>query len=338
MVATEPSLMPLHEAARRIRTGELSPLELTESCLRQIDRLEPEIKAWVTLDREGALRQAEVLAEDARSYRFRGVLHGIPIGIKDIYFTAGMRTTAGHQSMLQFVPSYDAAVVERLKQAGAIILGKTTTTEFALMAPTATRNPWNLDHTPGGSSSGSGAAVAARMCPAAIGSQTGGSTIRPAAYCGIVGFKPTYGRISTFGMIPGSWSLDHVGIFTKTARDACTMLEVLAGFDPLDITSLKDKVPPYSKLIGRASHRKPRLGLLRDFFYDNSNQDVKRNIDETVRTLRSKGANISVKNLPPIFDLVASANRAIMTSEIAAVHEEIYRLRKKDYGPKIRGR
>ncbi len=266
------------------------------------------------------------------------MLEGIPIGIKDIFCTTDFRTTAGSKILAEFAPDFDSTVVAKLKRSGAIILGKTETTEFASFDPSRTRNPWNLHHTPGGSSSGSAVAVATGMCLAAIGSQTAGSTIRPAAYCGVVGFKPTYGRISRYGIIPGSWSLDHVGIFTKTARDACTMLEVLAGFDPLDITSLKDKVPPYSKLIGRASHRKPRLGLLRDFFYDNSNQDVKRNIDETVRTLRSKGANISVKNLPPIFDLVASANRAIMTSEIAAVHEEIYRLRKKDYGPKIRGR
>jgi len=210
-MTTEPCLMTLSKAVRLIRTGGLSPLELLESCLKRIDRIESDVKAWVTIDREGALRQAKLLSEEAVVGTFRGLLHGIPVGIKDIFYTAGMRTTAGHSAMAEFVPEFDAAVVERLKRAGAIILGKTATTEFALMAPAPTRNPWNLAHTPGGSSSGSGAAVAARMCPVAIGSQTGGSTIRPAAYCGVVGFKPTFGRVSAFGMIPLAYSTDHPG-------------------------------------------------------------------------------------------------------------------------------
>jgi aspartyl-tRNA(Asn)/glutamyl-tRNA(Gln) amidotransferase subunit A len=180
-MTTEPCLMTLTEAVRRIRARELSPMELLESCLKQIDRLEASVKAWVTLERASSLREAASLGDDLIAGNFRGLLHGIPVGIKDIFFTAGMRTTAGHSAMAEFVPNYDSAVAERLKRAGAIILGKTATTEFALMTPAQTRNPWNLAHTPGGSSSGSGAAIAARMCPAAIGSQTGGSTIRPAS-------------------------------------------------------------------------------------------------------------------------------------------------------------
>src|SRR6185437_7386574 len=169
------------------------------SCLAAIDRLEPQVKAWVTLDGEVALREAATLDREADARRVRGPLPGIPVGIKDVFYTAGLRTTGGHSALANFVPDFDAAVVERLRRAGAIIIGKTTTTEYALIAPAETRNPWQIEHTPGGSSSGSGAAVAARMCPAAIGTQTGGSTIRPAAYCGVVGFKPTHGRVSCVG-------------------------------------------------------------------------------------------------------------------------------------------
>src|SRR6266436_3112721 len=236
-MATEPCFMTLSEAARQIRRKELSPVELLESCLGMIDRLDPTIEAWVTLDREGASRQASALAHQARDGDFRGVLHGMPIGLKDIFYTAGMKTTAGHSAMADFVPEYDSAVAERLRQAGAIILGKTATTEFALMAPAPTRNPWNLAHTPGGSSSGSGAAVAARMCPAAIGSQTGGSTLRPSAYCGDAGLKPTYGRISAYGMIPLAPSTDHPGIIARPVSDLALMLQALAGHDSRDHTS-----------------------------------------------------------------------------------------------------
>jgi aspartyl-tRNA(Asn)/glutamyl-tRNA(Gln) amidotransferase subunit A len=229
---TEPRTLNLSEAAAMIRQRQLSPVELVHSCLAIIDRLDPEVKAWVTIDREGALREARQLEAESRDGNFRGLLHGIPIGVKDIFYTAGMRTTGGHAPMANFVPDYDSAVVERLRHAGAIILGKTTTTELALLAPTATRNPWNLSHTPGGSSSGSGAAVAARMCPAAIGSQTGGSTLRPAAYCGVVGFKPTYGRVSAYGMIPLAYSTDHPGILARAVNDIVPILQVLAGYDP----------------------------------------------------------------------------------------------------------
>jgi len=150
MPGAEPCMLMLTEASRSIREVKLSPVELTRSCLAMIDRLEPQVKAWVTLDRDGALREAARLEDERRAGRMRGSLHGIPVGVKDIFYTAGMRTTAGHAPMADFVPDYDSAVVERLKAAGAIILGKTTTTEFALLAPTPTRNPWNLDHTPGG--------------------------------------------------------------------------------------------------------------------------------------------------------------------------------------------
>ncbi len=185
----EPYELSIKEASDLISRKELSPVELVNSCIERIEALDEKLIAWALLDKEGALQMARRFEAEIKEGRRRGPLHGIPVGIKDIFYTAGLRTEAGSPTLTGFVPSYDAAAVERLKEAGGIILGKTQTTQFASHDPALTRNPWNLNHTPGGSSSGSAAAVAARMCPVALGSQTGGSTLRPAAYNGIVGFK-----------------------------------------------------------------------------------------------------------------------------------------------------
>ncbi|HEU5297988.1 MAG TPA: amidase family protein, partial [bacterium] len=187
-------------------------MAVTEACLARIGGLDARLQAWVHVDRDGALEQARALEAEARAGRFRGPLHGVPVALKDIFDAAGLVTTSGAASFAHRRPEKDARSVALLRQAGAVILGKTITTPFAFADPSPTRNPWNLEHTPGGSSSGSAAGVAARMIPLALGSQTIGSTVRPAAYCGIVGLKATYGRINTEGVTPLSWSLDHVGI------------------------------------------------------------------------------------------------------------------------------
>ena len=196
------------------------------------------------------------------------------MGLKDIFYTAGMKTTACSRIFADFVPEYDATAVTRLKEAGAIILGKAVTTEFATSDPSPTRNPWNLAHTPGGSSSGSSVAVAVGMAPAALGSQTGGSTCRPAAYNGIVGLKPTYGRISRYGVIPVSWSLDTVGILVRTVDDAAVMLQAMAGHDPKDPGSSHEPVPDYLAEM-EAFDRPPSIGVLKGFFFDRSSQEVR---------------------------------------------------------------
>jgi Asp-tRNA(Asn)/Glu-tRNA(Gln) amidotransferase A subunit family amidase len=332
-MTTEPCLMTLTEAVRQIRTRELSPLELAESCLKQIDRLEPRIKAWVTVDREGALRQAKSLGENAQAFSLRGILHGIPIGVKDIFYTAGMRTTAGHSAMAQFAPRHDSAVVERLKQAGAIILGKTTTTEFALMAPTMTHNPWNLAHTPGGSSSGSGAAVAARMCPATMGSQTGGSTIRPAAYCGVVGFKPTYGRVSAFGMIPLAYSTDHPGILAREVSDLPVMLDALAGYDPRDHTSALVAVGDYAKEF-QTPIMEPLIALMTGDFHDKATDEIRANVIAVADRLVRSGARIERIPPPPSFEELGPAFWTILTTEPAAHHQEALENRPASFDPK----
>jgi Asp-tRNA(Asn)/Glu-tRNA(Gln) amidotransferase A subunit family amidase len=208
---------------------EPSPVGLVEQALERIDALDEQVRAWVCVDREAALATAAEREAETRAGRISGALHGIPVGVKDIFDVAGMVTTAGAAPFAHRLATEDAAAVALLRRAGAIVLGKTVTTEFAFLDPAETRNPWNLRHTPGGSSSGSAAAVAAGMVPLAIGSQTIGSTVRPAGYCGIVGLKPAYGTIDRDGMALLAPSLDHVGIFCRSVAEAATALEVLAG-------------------------------------------------------------------------------------------------------------
>ena len=227
----EPRDLTIAQASQAIAGGKLSPPELMESLLEQIRELEPSLKAWVTLDEEAALRSARDAEAEISSGGPRTPLHGIPIGVKDIYYTKGVLTTAGAPQYRDFIPGYDATSVAKLKDAGAIILGKAVTTQFADGDPSPTFNPWHREHTPGGSSSGSAVAVAARMCPAALGSQTGGSTLRPAIYNGVVGLKPTYGRISRYGVVPFAWSLDTVGIIARTVNDTALLLQAMAGHD-----------------------------------------------------------------------------------------------------------
>jgi Asp-tRNA(Asn)/Glu-tRNA(Gln) amidotransferase A subunit family amidase len=217
------------DAARAIAEGRLSPVALVEACLARIEAAEGELRAWVHVDGASALAVAREREAEARAGRFRGPLHGIPAGIKDIIHVAGLPTTAGAAAFAHEKPDRDATAVARLRAAGAVIIGKTATTEFAYMDPAETRNPWNRDHTPGGSSSGSAAAVASRMIPLALGSQTVGSVLRPAAYCGVVGLKATHGLVPADGVIPLAWSLDHVGCFTRSVADAALVLAVLAG-------------------------------------------------------------------------------------------------------------
>jgi aspartyl-tRNA(Asn)/glutamyl-tRNA(Gln) amidotransferase subunit A len=325
----------LSDASRLIHLNKLSPSELLNSLLHRIDALEPELKAWVTIDREGAIATAERYSKEVEEGRLRGPLHGIPVGVKDIYYTKGMTTTAGSTILADFVPSFDATTVTKLKKAGAIILGKTETTEFAAFDPAPTRNPWNMGHTPGGSSSGSAAAVSSGMCPAALGSQTGGSTIRPAAYCATVGLKPTYGRISRYGVFPLSWCLDHVGIFTRTVEDAAILLEVLAGHDSKDPSSLMLLVPSYRKALDESSP--PRLGLLKEFFFENAHEEVKKNVEGTTERLSNAGAEVVDALLPASFKAVHAAHNVLMMAEAAAVHKKTFQTRMRDYRPNLRG-
>ena len=331
----EPYDLSLVEAASQVREGTLSPVALAESLLARIDALDGDLQAWVTIDREGVLAAAQEREAEVERGGLLGPIHGVPVGLKDIFYTAGMLTACGSRVYADFVPDFDATSVSNIKAAGGIILGKAVTTEFATSDPSPTHNPWNLEHTPGGSSSGSSAAVAARMVPAALGSQTGGSTCRPAAYNGIVGLKPTYGRISRYGVVPVSWSLDHVGILTRTVADAALMLTVLSGEDENDPGSLCQPVPDFGALMAEYD-RPPRIGLVRQYYQDYATAEIWAHTEEVADQLAEAGAEVEEIALPDSFAQVHSLQRIVMNVDCAGFHEANHRARAADYGPRIR--
>ena len=318
-----------------VRRREVSPVEVVEACLTRLDAVEPALQAWVTVHRQGALSAAKQCEQAVQRGETVGRLAGVPVGLKDIIYTAGLRTAAGSRVYANFVPTYDATVTVRLQRAGAVILGKTVTTEFATADPSPTRNPWNIAHTPGGSSSGSAASVAARVVPAALGSQTGGSTLRPASYCGIVGLKPTYGRISRYGVIPVSWCLDHVGILVRSVQDAALVLQAIAGHDSHDTSSLAQTAGDYSRAVQQAE-TPPRLGLLREFFYDHADAETQQHTTTTVERLARSGARVRDVTLPASFATVLAAHRIIMKVEAAAFHADMFSAQREQYGPRLR--
>ena len=331
----QPHELSVAQSADGIRQGRISPVELAESLLGRIDDLDQDLQAWVTIDREDVLSAAKDREEDLKSGRPTGLIHGVPVGIKDIFYTEGMKTTACSRIYADFVPEYDATCVTKIKAAGGIVLGKAVTTEFATSDPSPTRNPWNPAHTPGGSSSGSAVAVATQMCPAALGSQTGGSTCRPAAYNGIVGLKATYGRISRYGVVPVSWSLDTVGILVRTVDDAATMLQVMSGHDFNDPGSSAQPVPDFLEEM-KSFETPPRIGLLSGFFRDHSTNDVWQHTQEVAQKLAQAGAVVEDVQLPPSFASCHSCQRIVMNVECASFHQEFFRDRANEYGARIR--
>ena len=322
------------EAARMIREGETTSVQLMEALLDRTSALEPRLKAWVYLDQEQALLDAEQKQRELEGGTPVGPLHGVPVGLKDIYYTARIPTTACSRLYADFVPGYDATTVALLKGAGAIVMGKTVTTEFACMDPSPTLNPWNPFHTPGGSSSGSAVSVASCMCPVALGSQTVGSVLRPASYNGVVGFKPSFGRVSRYGVIPVSWSLDHVGWMSRSVEDAALLLQVLAGPDLNDPVASHEPTPDY--LEGLDSAPTPRIGVVRQFFYDHADEEVQRHTDAAVERLRSAGASVEDVALPNSINTAIEDQQVIMAVEGAAFHQRMFEKRGTEYQPKLR--
>ena len=318
-----PEDFSLKAVSERIRGGQSSSVQTVSLFLDRIARAEGKIQAWTTVDSEGALGHAEVLDREAAEGRYRGPLHGVPVGIKDIFSTRGLRTTMGSPLFKNNVPDHDAAVVERLREAGAIILGKTVTTEFAALDPGPTRNPWNPEHTPGGSSSGSAAAVAAGMCPGATGSQTAGSIGRPAAFCGIVGLMPTASCISREGVFPNSWSLDHVGAFGRRVDDVAMMTSAMSA-RPLR----------HDPAIAPAEIR---VGVVREFFHDNTDTEAWELHEQLIDRLKAAGSKVEELSLPDTFSNAIAALRTIMRVELAAAHAELHAQHRADYGPILRG-
>lgn len=331
-----PEDMGIATVSREIRARRLSPSELLRASLARIDALEDRLHAWVILDRGGAEETARRLDAEIESGRWRGPLHGIPVAIKDIFYTRGLSTGAGSEILADFVPDYDATTVARLRQAGAIILGKTTTSPFALTDPTETRNPWNVEHTPGGSSAGSAVAVASRMCPLALGSQTGGSTGRPASFCGIVGLKPSYGRVSVHGVIPVSFSLDHVGIFARSVEDAAFALEVIAGADPADPLCAERPVPAYAEGVSNVPEETPRVGMVRSFFLERADESLREATEHAAELFRQDGAKVAEVELPTSFDEIEEMYLTIVCAEVAAHHADLFDPHADSYAPGIR--
>lgn len=297
------AFLTLAAASDRVRKKTISPVELTQACLRRIERLNPLLNAYITVTAEAALAQARELEAEVQRGRWRGPLHGIPVALKDNMDTAGIRTTAASELFKDRVPSEDAEVARRLKNAGAILLGKTNLHEFAYGGSSSVsffgpvHNPWAIERVPGGSSGGSAAATASGLCFGSLGTDTAGSVRIPASYCGIVGFKPTYGRVSNRGVIPLSWTLDHVGPLCRTVEDAALMLGVIAGHDELDPTTVDTPVPDFNRAL-RMQTSKLRLGILRTPFFDNLDPDIANAVAAAVEVLRKLTATVRETPLP----------------------------------------
>jgi Asp-tRNA(Asn)/Glu-tRNA(Gln) amidotransferase A subunit family amidase len=308
------SALDLTDAAAGIRDGRLSSVELVADCIKRIDEVDRDIDAWAFLDRAHAMAQAEA-ADDHRSRgRATGPLHGVPLGIKDIFDTADMPTEFGSKLWVGRTPRRDSAAVARLRAAGAVILGKTVTTEYAYFSPGKTRNPHNRDHTPGGSSSGSAAAVAALMVPGAIGSQTNGSVIRPAAFCGVVGFKPTHGLIARSGALLLSRALDHVGVFARNVADAALLAEVMAGVDEDDPDTRAIARPPLADVAVSEPPLPPRFAFVRSPAWKHAENVTTEAFAELVEAL---GEHVAEVVIGESFDRAVDLHRTIMEVEMA---------------------
>lgn len=325
------------EAGRRLRAGALTSEALTGMALERARNLNSHVHAFVTLTEERALADARRADAELKSGYDRGPLHGIPYALKDIFNTAGIRTTCHSRLLMDNVPVADSVVAARLASGGGVLMGKLATHEFASMGPSfdlplpPARNPWNLDHVPGGSSSGPGAAVACGMVRIAVGSDTGGSIRVPAAYCGVVGFKPTYGRVSKRGAYPLSYSLDHCGPLARSVEDAAIMLQVIAGHDPDDPGSIDAPTSDYCAALEEGVARL-RIGFPRHFYagVDGADETIEA-IDRVVDELRRRGAFIDEVELPA-YDHFAACGRVIIAAESHAIHAKNLRQRALEYG------
>ena len=321
--------LSLGEAAELVRRKKVSPVELTQACLARIAKLNPTLNAFITVTADAALAQAREAEAEVKRGKWRGPLHGIPLALKDLFDTAGVRTTAASALFKDRVPTEDAEVVRRLKAAGAVLVGKTNMHEFAYGGTSVTsyfgavHNPWDPGHIAGGSSGGSAAAVAAELCYGALGSDTAGSIRLPAAFCGVPGLKPTYGLVSTRGVIPLSWSLDHVGPMTRTVADAAVLLQAIAGYDAAETSSEQIAIPDYSAAV-RGKVSSMRLGVPRDFFFAGLDPEIDAAVKEALAVLGKLTASVRDITLPA--DAQASGQEklraAVRSAEAYAYHAE----------------
>ncbi|HET7875055.1 MAG TPA: amidase [Methylomirabilota bacterium] len=332
---------PMTELASLIASKQVSPVEVVQAHLDRIAALDGTLKAYLTVTADAALAQAKAAEAAVSAGNGPGPLHGVPIGLKDLYLTKGVKTTGGSKILADWVPEEDATVVVRLAAAGAIVLGKLNMHEFAYgpegLNPHygTPRNPWDTTthRICGGSSSGSGAAVAAGLCPGALGSDTGGSIRIPASLCGITGIKPTYGRVSRAGVLPLAWSLDHVGPMCRTAADCALMLGAMAGYDPRDPTASVLPVPDYiGALTGNVKGL--RVGVLRAFFMESAGPAQQQALEQAVKAFQELGATVQDVNLETA-KLAAGASYAVISAEAYAYHEDWIKTRARDYGADV---
>lgn len=341
-IASDLSELTIAQSAKLLAAREISPVELVDAALARIEKVDAKVRAFITVRRDVARTQAK-----AAEARFRigapiGPFDGIPFALKDNVETAGIRSTSHSKLLIDNVPKRDADVARRLLAAGGVLVGKTGTFEFALGGPSwdlpfpPPLNPWNTKHLPGGSSSGSGAAVAARMVPAAIGTDTGGSVRWPAAVCGIAGLKPTYGRISRRGVHPNTFSLDHCGPMTRTVEDCAIMLGACAGFDPHDPGSIDEPVPDYRAALS-GSVAGLRIGLVRQWYEKDATPEVAAAVEAAIARLQELGADVEEVRLAPLQDYV-DCKTTISLSELYAIHEPDLKARPQDFGKLLRTR
>ena len=332
----------LEDAATGIRSRKLSAVELTEACLERIARVEPELNAFITVTADLARRQAAEADREIAAGRYRGPLHGIPVAVKDLFATQGVRTTAGSRILKDWVPDRDAAVVERLRDAGAILLGKLGLHEFAYGISSVNphfgdvRNPWDPTKIPGGSSGGSAVAVVAGEAYATLGSDTGGSIRIPASLCGCVGLKPTFGRASLFGAVPLSWSLDHPGPLAGTARDIAIVTAAIAGYDERDPVSAKRDLPDLLDDLDRGP-RGLRIGVPTDHVWEGCDPAIVSAVRHALDALDSAGAEVDEVSWPRAA-AYAKAASAILAIEARAYHDGAYPGRSAEYGPLVAAR
>jgi amidase len=330
--------LPLTELSRRLRDGTVSPVEATRAVLDRIHRVDSSLHAYITVLDERAIARATEAEREIRRGRWRGPLHGVPVAVKDLCETAGIATTCASRLLRGWIPERSAAVVDRLEAAGAVILGKLNLTEFAvawyhpeLPVP---QNPWGKSLWPGASSSGSGVATASGLCFGSLGTDTGGSIRFPSAACGIVGLKPTYGRVSRRGVFPLGESLDHIGPMTRTVADASAMLAVIAGHDPADSTSRREPLEDYRAALERGVGG-VRIGLDERFIGAGSAPEVAAAVLEAVRTLERLGAKLVAVSVPDVEPCLSAWTR-LCAAEAAATHAQNYPARAAEYGPGFR--
>ena len=326
--------LSIFELSGLMRTRKISPVEVTSVMLERIEKLNPILNAYVTVTADLAMRSAQEAEREIQRGKWRGPLHGVPIALKDLFDTAGIKTTAGSALFKDRVPDRDAEVVTRLKAAGIVLLGKLNMHEFAYGGSStvslfgAVHNPWESGRVAGGSSGGSAAAVAAGLCFGALGSDTGGSIRQPAAYCGIVGLKPTYGLVSTRGVIPLAWSLDHAGPMTRTVADAAIMLQALAGYDQEEITSRQFVVPNYTTAL-RGRTLQVRLGISREFFFESLDSEIETAVNEALGVLRKLAASTKEIALP----VNSITDRTVIAAEAYAYHADFVAKKPEQYQP-----